>query len=206
MLTSNYRARERSVGRCSACYFDTCKWRACLGQTNYSKRSRHVRSFSFFFSFFFLRVQSERDTIDPPAASYSPLLYVYVLTRTRIPSPPRRRHVERVACVVRTFLLLPLLLFLFLRGIPRPPSRILIELSPLLMRLRSVSVEPRFRVTGFRVGVRPCVYRTRGCVRDAPYLFTHVVEYNCARYAAQREAPVATESAYVPLPRCDRAC
>jgi len=41
------------------------------------------------------------------------------------------------------------------------------------------SGEPRFRVTGFRVSVRPCVYRTCGCVRDAPYLFTHAVEYNC---------------------------
>lgn len=43
------------------------------------------------------------------------------------------------------------------------------------------SGEPRFRVTGFRISVRPCVYRTRGCVRDAPYLFTHAVEYNCHR-------------------------
>ena len=41
------------------------------------------------------------------------------------------------------------------------------------------SGEPRFRVTGFRVSVRPCVYRTCDCVRDAPYLFTHAVEYNC---------------------------
>lgn len=146
---------------------------------------------SVFFFFFFLRTQFERDAIDSPATSYSPFLYVYALTRT---SPPPRRHAE--TCVVRTLLLLLLflllsllsllLLFLLLRATPRPPSRILIELSPLLMRLRSVSVEPRFRVTDFRVGVRPCVYRTRGCVRDAPYLFTHVVEYNCAHDTRRR--------------------
>ena len=57
------------------------------------------------------------------------------------------------------------------------------------------SGEPRFRVTGFRVSVRPCVYRTRGCVRDAPYLFTHAVEYNCHRDSgASREVSSRRET------------
>jgi len=57
------------------------------------------------------------------------------------------------------------------------------------------SGKTRFRVTGFRVSVRPCVYRTRGCVRDAPYLFTHAVEYNChCDTDAQREVSSRRET------------
>lgn len=56
------------------------------------------------------------------------------------------------------------------------------------------SGEPRFRVTVFRLGVcvRACD-RTRGCVRDAPYLFTHVLEYNCYR----ERGFLATRNTYI---------
>lgn len=88
--------------------------------------------------------------IDSPGTSYSPLPHVYALThvcthgrthaRTRLYTQVHANTTMttmqrcRASSFVRTALLL---------AIPalRSPPRILIELSPLLMRLRSVSVE-----------------------------------------------------------------
>lgn len=129
--------------------------------------------------------------IDSPGTSYSPFptfthSYTHARARARTharaPTHTRRARTRKhddddakVACVVvRTALLL---------ATPAPSSsshsnRIVSIINETAL---GFSGEPRFRVTGFRVSVRPCVYRTRGCVRDAPYLFTHAVEYNCHR-------------------------
>lgn len=112
--------------------------------------------------------------IDSPGASYSPL-FLRLRTHTRYARTPRHVYAT-LEGGVRRRLNHPL------RYTPSTSSpRILIELSPLLMRLRSVSVESL--ASELQSSARQCVCvvracdRTRGCVRDAPYLFTHTVEY-----------------------------